>query len=52
MTEIESARILIRTLQEMLFKSDLDPVELFKITLEINNWLDVASVKYNNFLNK
>jgi hypothetical protein len=48
---IDKSRILLRELQTMLFDQNVDGQLLFTKTLEIDEYLDKASIIYNKYLN-
>lgn len=48
---VDQSRTLLRELQTMLFKEDVDNQLLFTKTLEIDDLLNKASVVYNKYLN-
>jgi hypothetical protein len=48
---IDRSRILLRELQTMLFDQNVDGQLLFTKTLEIDEYLDKASIIYNKYLN-
>lgn len=48
---IDQSRMLLRELQIIIFKENIDSQLLFKKTLEIDNLLNSASIIYNKYLN-
>jgi hypothetical protein len=49
--KIDESRKILRELQTMLFKDELDSQLIFTKTLELDDVLNKASIDYNKYLN-